>query len=239
MIKIGCADFPIPPSKYFKEWRLVEIQQTLSRFPGEGTVQRWLAEAPAGFEFVVVASPLITTEPGSPNLKYQELPRARGAGAFGGFRLNDVTRGALSRTHDLAADLKAQLVLFQTPPEFNSSRAHLEQMRKFFDAVDRGEFTYVWEPLGNWAPKTVLKISESLDLIPCINPLEFEPLPEGLTAYFHLNGPAGFRSRYEQESLEELVGICSGYDEVYCVFTNIDMHNDTMRLRRILERDQR
>ena len=235
MIKIGCADFPIPPSKYFQEWRLVEIQQTLSRFPGEGTVQRWLAEAPAGFEFVVVASPLITTEPDSPNLKYQELPRTRSRGAFGGFRLNDITRKALEKTYDLATDLKAQLVLFQTPPEFNSSRAHLEQMRTFFERVDRGKFTFVWEALGNWAPKTVLKVSESLDLIPCVNPLEFKPLPEGLSAFFHLNGPAGFRSRYEEESLSELVQICKGYDEVYCVFTNIDMHNDTMRLKKIVE----
>jgi len=235
MIKIGCADFPIPPSKYFREWRLVEIQQTLSRFPGEGTVQRWLAEAPAGFEFVVLASPLITMEPESPSLRYQELPRNTGAGAFGGFRINDITKRALERTYDLASDLGAQLVLFQTPPEFHSSRAHLDQMRKFFEKVDRSEFTFVWEALGNWAPKTVLKVSESLDLIPCVNPLEFDPLPEGLTAYFHLNGPAGFRSRYEEESLEDLVKVCNGYDEVYCVFTNIDMHNDTLRLRKIVE----
>lgn len=239
MIKIGCADFPIPPSKYFKEWRLVEIQQTLSRFPGEGTVQRWLAEAPAGFEFVVVASPLITVEPGSASLKYQELPRTKGSGAFGAFRLNEITEKALTKTHDLATDLRAQLVLFQTPPEFNSSRAHLEQMRKFFETVDRGQFTYVWEPVGNWAAKTVLKVSESLDLIPCVNPLEFDPLPEGLTAYFHLNGPAGFRSRYEEESLADLVQICRRYDEVYCIFTNIDMHNDTMRLRRIVDKTPR
>jgi uncharacterized protein YecE (DUF72 family) len=235
MIKIGCADFPIPPSKYFQEWRLVEIQQTLSRFPGEGTVQRWLAEAPAGFEFVVVASPLITYEPDSPSFKYQDLPRRRGKGAFGGFRLNDITRAAMARTTDLATDLGAQLVLFQTPAEFNSSRAHLEQMRKFFETVERGEFTFVWEALGSWAAKTVLKVSESLDLIPCVNPLDFEPLPEGLTAFFHLNGPAGFRSRYEEESLGELVKICRRYDEVYCVVTNIDMHNDTMRLRKIIE----
>jgi len=235
MIKIGCADFPIPPSRYFQEWRLVEIQQTLSRFPGEGTVQRWLAEAPAGFEFVVVASPLITVEPDSPSLRYQDLPRVKSKGAFGSFRMNDVTMAALKKTFDLATDLRAQLVVFQTPPEFNSSRAHLEQMRKFFETTNRGSFTFAWEALGSWAAKTVLKVSESLDLIPCVNPHEFDPLPEGLTAYFHLNGPAGFRSRYEEESLDDLVKLCKRYDEVYCVFTNIDMHNDTLRLRKILE----
>ncbi len=236
MIKIGCADFPIPPSKYFQEWRLVEIQQTLNLFPGEGTVQRWLAESPAGFEFVVVASPLITHDPGSPNLRYQDLPRVKGHNAYGSFRLTEITMKALERSYGLASDLGAQLVLFQTPPEFTSSRAHLDQMRKFFEEVDRKDFTFVWEALGNWAPKTILKVSESLDLIPCVNPMGFDPLPEGLTAYLHMSGPAGHRSRYEEESLAELVKICSRFEEVYCVFTNVDMHNDSLRLRKLVEK---
>jgi len=238
MIKIGCIDFPIPPSKYFKLWRLVEIQQTQVQFPGESTVLRWVAEAPVGFEFIVMASPLITTDPSSPNLKFQNPPKVKGKDTFGSFKLTEINRKALQETHKLASSLKAQCIIFQSPPEYGPSRSHIEVMKRFFNGHNRGNFTYIWESLGDWPPKSVIKICESLDLIPCVNPLNFKPLPEGLTAYFHLPGPAGYRSRYEEDTLKEVLSICEKYEEVYCIFTNIDMHNDALRMRDIIEKSR-
>lgn len=236
MIKIGCIDFPIPPSKYFKTWRLVEVQQTQTQFPGDGTVQRWMSESPPGFEFVVMASPLITTDRDSPYFKYQRPPKARGRDSVGSFRLNETTKKALQDTFKLASALKAQCIIFQSPPEFGPSRSHIDMMKRYFNGVDRGKWTFIWESLGDWPPKSVIKLCESLDLIPCVNPLTFRPLPEGLTAYFHLPGPAGYRSRYEEETLKEVLSICEKYEEVYCIFTNIDMHNDALRMKEVIEK---
>ncbi len=237
MIKIGCIDFPIPPSKYFKQWRLVEIQQTQTQFPGEGTVQRWMSEAPPGFEFVVMASPLITTDRDSPYFKFQKPPRTK-ASNLGSFRLNETTKRALNETYKLASAVKAQCIIFQSPPEFGPSRNHIDMMKRYFNGVDRGKWTFIWESLGDWPPKSVIKLCEGLDLIPCVNPLTFRPLPEGLTAYFHLPGPAGYRSRYEEETLKEVLSVCEKYEEVYCIFTNIDMHNDAMRMRELIEKSR-
>ena len=65
------------------------------------------------------------------------------------------------------------------------------------------------------------------------------PVPDPSFAYFHLPGPAGFRSRYEEEALVRLRDICRDCDEVYCLFGNIDMHNDATRFYQIVQLEGR
>src|SRR5678810_606056 len=51
---LGCAGFPVPPTRYFKDFAFVEIQETHIAVPGMGTVRRWKREAPAEFQFAML-----------------------------------------------------------------------------------------------------------------------------------------------------------------------------------------
>ena len=55
MITIGCAGFPVPATRYFKEFLFVEVQETHVSQPGTGTIRRWRREAPPGFVFALLA----------------------------------------------------------------------------------------------------------------------------------------------------------------------------------------
>jgi len=61
MVRVGCAGFSIPQSRYFQEFRLLEVQETAMRAPGAGTISRWQREAPEGFEWTLLAPPGIAT----------------------------------------------------------------------------------------------------------------------------------------------------------------------------------
>ena len=62
MITIGCAGFPVPATRYFKEFLFVEVQDTHVTQPGTGTIRRWRREAPPGFAFAMLAPKDIGTE---------------------------------------------------------------------------------------------------------------------------------------------------------------------------------
>jgi uncharacterized protein YecE (DUF72 family) len=55
MITMGCAGFPVPATRYFKEFLFVEVQETHVTLPGTGTIRRWRREAPKGFTFAMLA----------------------------------------------------------------------------------------------------------------------------------------------------------------------------------------
>ncbi len=237
-IRIGCIDFPIPPSRYFREWNLVEIQQTLVRFPGEGTVKRWLRESPKGFEFVVTVSPLVTVGPANQHFRYQPAPKRSEWRRYTPFAGTKDVANAFAQSVALANELGATILLFQTPPDFVPSKQTERAMRTFFGGMRRGKRRWVWEPRGGWDHKTAAALAKDLGLTLCVDALSTPP-PDPSFAYFHLPGPAGFRSRYEEDALVRLRDICRDCDEVYCLFGNIDMHNDALRFHQLVQIDRR
>ena len=54
MITVGCAGFPVPATRYFREFTFVEVQETHVALPGPGTIRRWRREAPEGFQFALL-----------------------------------------------------------------------------------------------------------------------------------------------------------------------------------------
>jgi uncharacterized protein YecE (DUF72 family) len=55
MFVVACSGFPVPVSRYWREFDAVEISDTEIAIPGAGTVRRWIREAPDNFLFTVVA----------------------------------------------------------------------------------------------------------------------------------------------------------------------------------------
>src|SRR4030095_11095786 len=54
MITVGCAGFPVPATRYFREFAFGEVQETHLSLPGRGTIRRWRREAPDGFRFALL-----------------------------------------------------------------------------------------------------------------------------------------------------------------------------------------
>ncbi|MEM9691310.1 MAG: DUF72 domain-containing protein, partial [Myxococcota bacterium] len=121
MITVGCAGFPVPATRYFKEFTFVEVQETHLSLPGRGTIRRWRREAPDGFRFALLGPRNIGQE---------------------GFRVGKVIETALDSIDGIAEQLEAKSAVFVSPSEFGPTKTNkdvllefLQEVRKRFDHV--------------------------------------------------------------------------------------------------------
>ncbi len=82
--------------------------------------------------------------------------------------------------------------------------------------------------LPAWKPKDVVAACGKKPVVAAYDPLE-EERPKCLAdvAYMRLPGPAGHRSRYDEESVDKITAHCldvrDDVETTFCVFRNIDM----------------
>ena len=217
MITIGCAGFPVPATRYFKEFLFVEVQDTHATQPGTGTVRRWRREAPSGFAFALLA------------------PRDIGQESF---REGKVTEMALRNLVDVGKELDAQTAVFVAPPDFPSSRGNRTAVRDFLSSVTtkRRFKRVVWEPPPLWNAEDAEALATESGAIAARDPL-LHGTSRAPFGYYRLPGPAGHKSRYEDPAIEKLANIAnSGKNEhaIY-VFTNVDMFADAKRLKKAMK----
>jgi uncharacterized protein YecE (DUF72 family) len=198
MLRVGCAGFSIPQSRYFQEFLLLEVQETALRVPGAGTVSRWQREAPEGFEWTLLAPNGLSTGDTS-----------------------DV--GAFLR---LARTLGAKAAVVQVAPGGRSARAAL---RKLIEKLPQAPLRWVVETGPDWSAAERKALAAEAGVVVAVDPLAVAP-PPGPTAYFRFPGPAGHRSRYDESAIHEAAAIARGFDDVFAIFCNADMHTDAKRL---------
>src|ERR1700678_2046612 len=116
MITMGCAGFPVPATRYFKEFLFVEVQETHVTLPGTGTIRRWRREAPKGFKFAMLAPREIGQE---------------------GFRDGKVTETALKSLVEVGKELLATTAVFVAPPDCSASRVNKSVLKEFLQSVRR------------------------------------------------------------------------------------------------------
>jgi len=232
MIKVGCCGFPKAKKEYYAHFPVVEVQQTFYQPPKVETAQKWRAEAPPGFEFTLKTWQLITHPPSSPTyrrLKIEIDKRDR----YGFFRPTDEVLAAWERTREIAGALEAQIVLFQCPASFTPTKEHIANMRAFFRAIERDGLHFIWEPRGEWEEEEIKGLCQELDLIHGVDPFQRPPV-YGEIAYFRLHGISGYRYRYTAEDLNRLLQWCQEYEKVYCLFNNITMFEDALRMKEMV-----
>jgi uncharacterized protein YecE (DUF72 family) len=236
-VRVGCCGFPIGRKDYFRQFKLVEVQQTFYKMPGLGTAQRWRQEAPADFEFSLKAWQLITHPPASPTYRRAGLKILPGAeGHYGFFRPSDEVHQAWEETRRFAQELEAKVILFQCPPSFKETPENIANMRRFFRLVKDSGFLFVWEPRGGWSEPTVKALCSELGLVHCVDPMEKEPL-YGEPQYFRLHGGQHYRHRYTKEELEHLKDKL-GDKETYVLFNNLNMHHDALTFDRLMRGEE-
>ena len=215
MITIGCAGFPVPATRYFKEFLFVEVQETHVAQPGTGTLRRWRREAPEGFGFALLAPREIGQE---------------------GFREGKVTETALRSLVGVAKELEAQTAIFVAPPDFQSSRTNKSAVKDFLASVKKKFKRIVWEPPPAWDADEAQSIADDSGATAARDPL-ISGGSKAPFAYYRLAGPAGHKSRYEDPAVEKLaeMALAAKHEHATYVFTNVDMFADAKRLKRAIK----
>ncbi len=212
MITIGCAGFPVPATRYFKEYLFVEVQETHVTAPGSGTIRRWRREAPAGFRFSMLAPKEIGQE---------------------GFRTGKVVESALTSMLEVGKELDATVAVFVAPADFASNRANKTALKEFLLHAKAKFGCVVWEPPSSWDPDEADALTAEAGALAARDPLT-HGTNDRPTAYYRLPGPAGHKSRYEDPAIDKLGDLArasKNTDATY-VFTNVDMFADAKRLKK-------
>ena len=214
MIKVGCSGFPIPLSRYFQAFGAVEIADTQLGIPVAGTMRRWKREAPRGFIFTLIA-PATLTETGFARRKeHQEL---------------------LSELGDFARQLGAQAVVFQGPPSFEPGKANEKSLYSFLGSLPE-EFPTAVVDLPSWTAKQIEAATRKRG-IAARDPLRDGP-PERAEelVYYRLPGPAGRRSRYDEDALSRIADVCRSTEakKTVCLLANVDMEANGTALVKLL-----
>ena len=215
MITVGCAGFPVPATRYFKEFSFVEVQETHVSLPGPGTIRRWRREAPEGFRFALLG------------------PREVGQE---GFRDGKVIETALKSIEAIAVELEARTAVFVTPPEFTPTKANKAVVKEFLSGVKSRFDRVVFEPSAGWDADECDELTKDVGAIAARDPL-VHGLSKLPVAYYRLHGPAGHKSRYEDPAIERLGEIARGakHTDATYVFTNVDMFADATRFKKALK----
>ena len=113
-VRLGLCGWTVGAAAYFREFRVLEVQQTFYDPPQNATLVRWRRQAPPSFEFTLKAWQLITHDASSPT--YRRLRRPLSAEQrrdCGSFRTTPVVLAAWERTLECARLLRATAVLLQ------------------------------------------------------------------------------------------------------------------------------
>ncbi|HEY8498641.1 MAG TPA: DUF72 domain-containing protein [Limnochordales bacterium] len=234
-LHLGTCGWSVRRETYFRRFDAVEVQQTFYEPPSPATLQRWKQVAPPGFGFSIKAWQLITHPASSPTYRRLRTPldetqRQR----CGYFRPSDVVEAAYRRTMEAASTLGAEVVLFQTPASFAPDETRVAWLRQFFQAHRPAGCRFVWEPRGPWPESLVRELCQELGLVHGVDPFVTRPVTEGFV-YLRLHGIGGYRHRYSDQELDRLAAMIrerlENQEEVWCLFNNVTMAEDAIRLQ--------
>jgi uncharacterized protein YecE (DUF72 family) len=220
VIRVGLCGFTIGAATYFETFDTLEVQQTFYEPPSRETMSRWRDRAPAGFVFTIKAWQVITHR--STSTTYRRMrTRLENKEEAGAFQLNDTVLRAWKTTSDCARLLRAKAILFQCPASFRPTDENVENMRRFFGAIERlKDVAYLWEPRGPWPDDLVSGVCRELDLVHAADPFVRPSLtPEFL--YWRLHGIGSAYRPYTDEELRDLTTRLPPDASGYVMFNNI------------------
>ncbi len=230
MIYVGTCGFSASRSKYFREFRVVEIQKTFYTLISPSLAEKWRNEAPEDFIYALKAPQTITHPPNSPTYR-----RYKGEmGDFGYFKNNFDVMHSWENFVNIAKILKAKIIVFQSPASFKQDERNIKNMYDFFNSIERIAI-YGWEPRGKWDEDTVRKICQELNLIHIVDPFKSKKL-WGDFSYYRLHGRGGYNYRYTEEELEYLISMVTHGD--FVMFNNTYMWENALKFKRLLSERQ-
>ncbi len=235
-VLVGCCGWAGKQQDYFRDFPVIEIQQTFYKPPRPATMEKWREQAPDDFVFCLKAWQVITHPASSPTYRKAkiEVPENR-RGEYGFFRPTDVVMQAWQKTREAAEILRAAVVVFQCPASFKPTEQNKENLRRFFNAVGSQDFLLGWEPRGQWQDQEIAELCNELGLIHVVDPFDRSPVTGGVV-YYRLHGIGGYRYQYTDEDLKRLRDMIPPGADTYVMFNNVQMREDALRFLDILQR---
>lgn len=235
-IKVGCCGWVKKQEIYFRDFDVIELQQTFYKLPSLKTASNLREKAPSHFEFTMKAPQLITHPPTSPTYRKAKLniPPEK-MERYGFFRPTEEVFNTYREMLAFARVLDCRVIVFQCPPSFAPTLENKENLRKFFNCVEREGLLFVWEPRGEWRGEEIRELCEELNLCHCTDPFKGESV-WGDVLYLRLHGIGGYAYRYNDEELAWLAGkVREEGRPVYVMFNNTNMYEDALRFLHLLE----
>lgn len=235
-IFIGCCGFPVNKKEYFKNFDVVELQQTFYQPPERiETVKKWRDAAPKDFEFTLKVWQLITHSPSSPTYRRlkMKIPENKKKN-YGNFKPTDEVFSTWNKMDEIASILNSKIIIFQCPASFLPTDENKNNIRSFFNNIERKNYTFAWEPRGEWHSKGIREICEELNLVHCVDPFKNESVYGGIK-YYRLHGKDGYKYEYTDNDLGCLKNIIyGGKSDTHIMFNNTNMYKDALRLKKLL-----
>lgn len=236
-ISIGCAGFDrMAQSKYWKQFNLVEIQETFLNPPNDATLKRWRNHAPTSAQFVIKAWQLLTHLP-------HETPTYRQLAAhwqlpleeLGALKLTEATRTAFEKMKQVAAMLRSNVILFETPSSFTPTAQHKKRLTTFFESVDRGTLSLAWDGRGVWSSSEKIALCRDLKLVPCLDTASLEDFREPILDpyYFKFRGV-----NYSASQLYHFASLLKLYSFASFVFQSDKMSHDAKQFLEYFRSEQ-
>lgn len=202
MISIACSGFPVPVSRYFRELKAVEVSDTELGIPGDGTLRRWLREAPDEFLFTVLAPKQI---------------------AEAGFTLTPEVEKAIADIAEFAKQLQSRAVVFSAPSELAPSAKTRATLKIFVKHV-ASHVTGAVLDLPGWSHEELVALVGKAKVGIAFDPLVEQPKKLPSSTYLRLPGPSGYRSRYDAPALDRVVGYLQSVKakNIFVAVRNID-----------------
>jgi len=246
-LKVGCCGFPTSMSRYFSEFKLVEIQATFYRIIWDKTLKRWRESAPNDFEFTVKAFQGITHDVNSPTWRKSNIKEYKSLkDKVGYLRPTSEVLSFWSETLKAAKILRSNIILIQLPRSFRDTKENINNASNFFEKITRGDIRISIE-LRGWSKTSRKALCEEYDLIDVVDPFGDSPAYVGDVLYFRLHGKYTgtkiiYNYRYSTEELKSLKEIVIKYFEegvkrIYVLFNNSYMYEDAKRFMRYFEND--
>lgn len=242
-VKVGCCGFGTSRQSYFKKFDAVEAQQTFYDPPQIETLKKWRDEAPATFQFTLKAWQLITHPASSPTYKRMKTQFSESELKYAGyFNDSEIVCKGWEKTLECAKALAAVAVVFQCPASFLPTQENIKRILNFFQMLHKSykaevdKLKLVWEPRGEWDDKIIFDICKESNLIHCVDIFLRKPVTAGLF-YFRLHGGKYYNHKYTDSELKQLPEIFKKFEGGYCMFNNLSMLDDAMRLKKLLAGD--
>lgn len=239
-VQTGTCGFGISKPKYAELFPSVEVQLTFYQPPSIATLERWREQMPHEFEFTLKAWQLVTHEAKSPT--YRRLKRKLSEveqQEAGFFKPTAIVREAWDVTLACARALAAKTILFQCPASFKSTPENIANLNEFFAGASqtkkREKLNLAWEPRGEWDRKLVKEICRVNGLWHVVDPFKDRTVTPA-NCYFRLHGRNGWRYKYEEGELRELVGMLPANGrskKSYVFFNNVRMTEDAVKFQEI------
>jgi uncharacterized protein YecE (DUF72 family) len=226
-MRLGLCGWTISVDRYFRLFDTLEVQQTFYEPPSRVTMDRWREQAPPGFVFTIKAWQVITHR--STSTTYRRIRTEVNRADCGAFQLNDTVLGAWQRTRECARILRAKAILFQCPASFRPTDENVENMRRFFNEIERLDgVAYLWEPRGAWPDSLLAEVCRELKLVHAVDPFLRDTVTPELT-YWRLHGIGSAYRPYTDDELQSLAARTP--QDAYVMFNNIPRVDDVNRYR--------